>query len=428
MRRRVKQPRSRPLRSARGVLGATGRAGLQSPLPPRRLRTREAELCPGPGQSVATEPSSSFDPLHGPQRRWAARPGQPGTRNQERLPAFPPRVCSPVLRTQPGTSQGLKPPTAPRRPAGSRPEGEGRRARRRRGVALDDEEECHGRGRPGSPGPCRPDRGTRASPLCPAAPRGCVCTPDVPSSQGTSPRDRPQRAGRESPCGSGSVTSGSPKRRQRTPLAGRIGALQRARPLAVQPGAHLLFCLTASFCDCAGAAQPSAVSPSPVGASEIPSPPRRTGVSAAGRREAGAPALPGNVTRRVTLALGSEVTIPRGPLVLEGREGPHVAEDDIAPLSGASVVGAAGQFVTPRLIDVHSHLGGYPTPGRRAPPGRQPTAATVPRCNDDQMTEPMTPHAKTADAFWPQDPGIERAVAGGVTTIQVLSGSGNLIN
>jgi imidazolonepropionase-like amidohydrolase len=43
------------------------------------------------------------------------------------------------------------------------------------------------------------------------------------------------------------------------------------------------------------------------------------------------------------------------------------------------------------------------------------------------MTEPVTPQAQTADAFWPQDPGIERAVAGGVTTIQVLPGSGNLI-
>ncbi|AUX26060.1 uncharacterized protein SOCEGT47_066130 [Sorangium cellulosum] len=39
----------------------------------------------------------------------------------------------------------------------------------------------------------------------------------------------------------------------------------------------------------------------------------------------------------------------------------------------------------------------------------------------------MTPQVQSADAFWPQGPGIERAVAGGVTTIQVLSGSGNLI-
>ncbi|MSP59072.1 MAG: amidohydrolase [Myxococcales bacterium] len=45
----------------------------------------------------------------------------------------------------------------------------------------------------------------------------------------------------------------------------------------------------------------------------------------------------------------------------------------------------------------------------------------------NEMTEPVTAHVQTVDAFWPQDPGIERAVAGGVTAIQVLPGSGNLV-
>ena len=43
------------------------------------------------------------------------------------------------------------------------------------------------------------------------------------------------------------------------------------------------------------------------------------------------------------------------------------------------------------------------------------------------MTSPITAGIRAEEAFWPQDPGIERAVAGGVTTIQVLPGSGNLM-
>ena len=45
----------------------------------------------------------------------------------------------------------------------------------------------------------------------------------------------------------------------------------------------------------------------------------------------------------------------------------------------------------------------------------------------NEMTNPITAGVRAEDAFWPQDPGIERAVRGGVTTIQVLPGSGNLM-
>lgn len=117
--------------------------------------------------------------------------------------------------------------------------------------------------------------------------------------------------------------------------------------------------------------------------------------------------------------MGTRVTLVRGSPPRAGAErGSAAAEGDIDPPSGAAVMDAGGQFVTPRLFDAHSHLGGHPTPG---------AAVHLDGSEREPEMGPVAPQAQSADAFWPQDPGIERAVAGGVTTIQVLSGSGNLI-
>ncbi len=64
--------------------------------------------------------------------------------------------------------------------------------------------------------------------------------------------------------------------------------------------------------------------------------------------------------------LRTRVTILRGALLLPRAKLAAVAERDVAPPDGAVVVDAAGQFVTPRLIDAHSHLGVYPTPDAEA--------------------------------------------------------------
>jgi imidazolonepropionase-like amidohydrolase len=45
----------------------------------------------------------------------------------------------------------------------------------------------------------------------------------------------------------------------------------------------------------------------------------------------------------------------------------------------------------------------------------------------NEMVDPVTPNAWAEHAIWPQDPGFETALEGGVTSMQILPGSGNLI-
>jgi imidazolonepropionase-like amidohydrolase len=88
--------------------------------------------------------------------------------------------------------------------------------------------------------------------------------------------------------------------------------------------------------------------------------------------------------------------------------------DKAVPL-GALVVDATGKFVTPGLIDTHSHMGVYAMPSAQA------------HSDGNEMVKPTTPEVWAEHAFWPQDPALSRALAGGITTIQVLPGSGNLM-
>jgi imidazolonepropionase-like amidohydrolase len=81
----------------------------------------------------------------------------------------------------------------------------------------------------------------------------------------------------------------------------------------------------------------------------------------------------------------------------------------------AEVLDVAGRWVTPGLIDVHSHLGVYPSPSLDA------------HSDGNEMIDPVTAGVWAEHAVWPQDPGFETALAGGVTTMMVLPGSGNLI-
>jgi imidazolonepropionase-like amidohydrolase len=81
----------------------------------------------------------------------------------------------------------------------------------------------------------------------------------------------------------------------------------------------------------------------------------------------------------------------------------------------AVVVDATGKWVTPGLIDAHSHLGVYASP-------------SVPAHDDgNEATDPVTADMWALHSIWPQDPQFPLALQGGVTSMLILPGSANLI-
>ena len=127
-----------------------------------------------------------------------------------------------------------------------------------------------------------------------------------------------------------------------------------------------------------------------------------------------APQGPPILIRSATVLTGTGTRLNAADVLLaDGRisaVGPGLA----AP-AGAQVIEAHGRWVTPGLIDVHSHLGVYPSP--------------VVQAHEDgnESTDPVTANVWAEHSVWPQDPGFAAALAGGVTTLQILPGSANLI-
>ncbi len=125
-------------------------------------------------------------------------------------------------------------------------------------------------------------------------------------------------------------------------------------------------------------------------------------------------------------SLASQSTILRGATVLTGtgdridnadvvmQDGKIVAVGSALDATGMTAVDASDMWVTPGVIDVHSHLGAYPSPGVSA------------HSDGNEATDPNTAEVWAEHSVWPQDPGFVAALAGGVTTLQVLPGSANL--
>ncbi len=85
------------------------------------------------------------------------------------------------------------------------------------------------------------------------------------------------------------------------------------------------------------------------------------------------------------------------------------------PDGTGEVVDATGKFLIPGIIDLHSHMGVYPWPGGKA------------HADGNEMVHPITPHVRAEDSVRVADPAFARARAGGVTSVLVLPGSGNLM-
>ena len=79
------------------------------------------------------------------------------------------------------------------------------------------------------------------------------------------------------------------------------------------------------------------------------------------------------------------------------------------------IIDASGKWVTPGIIDIHSHMGVYPAPG-------------VSTSSDgNEATSPVTADVWAEHSIWVQDPQYALALKGGVTAFHILPGSANLI-
>lgn len=91
--------------------------------------------------------------------------------------------------------------------------------------------------------------------------------------------------------------------------------------------------------------------------------------------------------------------IQNGKILLVGKEGTVIPEK-------AQVVDVSGKIIMPGLVDTHSHLGG--------PDG-------------GDNSSPLNPETRAMDAVNPTSDGFKKALAGGITTINVMPGSGHLM-
>lgn len=167
--------------------------------------------------------------------------------------------------------------------------------------------------------------------------------------------------------------------------------------------------LLLTFAGCAAGSQ-TTTTPTPAGGAAATSSWERPQYASTYRRHPNGPVVIRNAT--IMTATGTELT---GASILL-REGRIVAlGTQIQVPADATIVDGTDKFVTPGIIDSHSHIGVYSAPG------------TFAEGDGNEATDPVTAQVWAEHSFWPQDPQIPLAIAGGITVLQALPGSANLI-
>ncbi len=113
-----------------------------------------------------------------------------------------------------------------------------------------------------------------------------------------------------------------------------------------------------------------------------------------------------------TILTGTGERLDNADILLVGGKVTQVGKD--LATNDATVINVDGKWITPGIIDVHSHLGVYPNP------------QVASHADGNEMTSPNTSEVWAEHSVWPQDPAFQAARAGGVTSLQILPGSANL--
>ncbi|HYT94063.1 MAG TPA: amidohydrolase, partial [Gemmataceae bacterium] len=139
---------------------------------------------------------------------------------------------------------------------------------------------------------------------------------------------------------------------------------------------------------------------------------------------AGGDAADGRTTKAdaVVAYRGARIHTAAGPVIARGvlivHKGKIVAvgsEESIPIPAGAVVHDLTGKTIIPGLVDTHSHVGIFGRAGGQA------------SADGNEMTGPVQPGLRAIDAINPDDAGFKMALAGGVTTANIMPGSGNAI-
>src|SRR5271168_387861 len=108
--------------------------------------------------------------------------------------------------------------------------------------------------------------------------------------------------------------------------------------------------------------------------------------------------------------------IEQGVLVIKGGKIVAVGEAGKVQIpAGAKIQDAAGKVIMPGIVDSHSHIG----------IDANPTVSDSQDANEG--SGPIQPALRALDAIDPADPNIRMATAGGITTANIMPGSGNVM-
>jgi imidazolonepropionase-like amidohydrolase len=118
-----------------------------------------------------------------------------------------------------------------------------------------------------------------------------------------------------------------------------------------------------------------------------------------------------------TILDGAGKRIDDGEVLM--RDGKIVAVGHGLARNGVTVIDAAGRWLTPGIIDVHSHNGTFSVPLTSV----DLKSSDVAEISDPNVADTWVEHAVNA-----QDPAFAAALRSGVTTLQILPGSTPLIS